>query len=238
MNIFYLIFFQPLLNILILLYQYLPGHDFGLAIIFLTILIKLLLSPLTSQSLKSQKSLNGFQTKIREIQEKYKDNKEEQAKAMMEFYKKEKINPFSGCLPLLIQLPILIAFYQVSQKGLVAKEMVNLYSFVPQPGQINPYFLGILNLTHPNFVLAFLAAILQFIQTKMTMTSSPTTSKKQTSVSQFSQMFQKQTLYFFPFITFLFLLRLPAAVGLYWTILTLLTIIQQYLILKKIKYAQ
>jgi len=243
MNIFHLIFYQPLLNILILFYQYLPGRDFGLAIVFLTILIKLLLYPITSQSLKSQKSLDGFQSKIREIQEKYKDSKEEQSKAMMEFYQKEKINPFSGCLPLLIQLPILIALYQVTQKGLVAEEMVNLYSFVSQPGEINPYFLGILNLTQPNLILAFLAGILQFIQTKM---GAPQTSKtgktaqgeprpsgrKEIPLNKFSQMMQKQMLYLFPFITFLFLLRLPSAVGLYWLMLTLLTIVQQYLIFK------
>lgn len=237
MNLFHLIFYQPLLNILILFYQYLPGKDFGAAIIFLTILIRILFYPLTAQSIKSQKSLEGFQSKIKEIQEKHKENKEEQAKAMTEFYRKEKINPFSGCLPLLIQLPIIIALYQVFQKGLIAEEMVNLYSFVSQPGQINPYFLGVLNLTQPNLFLAILAGIFQFLQTKMTFPKNSKTERKKIPMAQFSQMIQKQMLYFFPFITFLFLLRLPAAVGLYWLITTLLAIIQQYFIFKRIKYA-
>ena len=232
MNLFYLIFYQPLLNVLILLYQYLPGQDFGVAIIFLTILIRILFYPLTSQTIKSQKALEDFQSKVREIQEKYKKNKEEQAKAMMEFYQKEKVNPFSGCLPLLIQLPILIALYQVFQKGLAIEEMTNLYSFVPQPTQINPFFLGILNLIQPNLVLAILAGIFQFLQTKMTIPKNSKTERKEIPMARFSQMMQKQMLYFFPFFTFLFLWRLPAAIALYWLVTTLLSIIQQYLIFK------
>ena len=117
-SIFNTFLYRPLFNVLILFYQYVPGHDFGLAVIILTILIKLIFYPLGIKAIKSQKELSGLQPKIKEIQEKYKDNKEQQTKEVMALYKKERINPFSGCLPLLIQLPVLLALYRVFWRGL------------------------------------------------------------------------------------------------------------------------
>lgn len=226
------ILYQPLLNILILLYEYLPGHDFGLAVIVLTILIKILFYPLGVKAIKSQKALSSLQPKIKEIQEKYKDNKEQQTREIMGLYKKEKINPFSGCLPLLIQLPVLIALYRVFWHGLQPEQMTLLYSFVPLPGIIDSTFFGIIDLANPNIVIAFLAGIFQFIQVKMT-TPKPKESKKQDS--SFAGQMQKQMLYFMPAFMVLILFRLPSAIGLYWLTTTLFTIIQQYVILKKEK---
>ena len=139
-NAFNLILYQPFFNALVLLYQYLPGRDFGIAVIFLTVLIRIIFYPLGIQAIRSQKALGELQPKIKEIQEKYKNDRERQTRAMMELYQKEKINPFSGCLPLLIQLPILIALYQVFWRGLRPEEMVHLYDFVPHPGVIDPTF--------------------------------------------------------------------------------------------------
>ncbi len=229
-TIFNVVLYQPLLNGLILIYEYIPGHDFGIAIIILTILIKFILYPLGTQGVKSQKALSEIQPKIKEIQAKYKDNKEEQTKATMALYKKEKINPFSGCLPLLIQLPILIAMYRVFWKGFQPEQMMLLYSFVPDPGLINAFFLGIINLAKPNLVLAVLAGIFQFFQVKMV---SPKTKTKEKQSSGFSGQMQKQMLYFMPAFTIIILFRLPSAIGLYWIVVTLFTIIQQYFIFKK-----
>jgi len=235
-NAFNVILYQPLFNALVFLYQYLPGHDFGVAVIVLTILIRLILYPLMVQSIKSQKTLSELQPKIQEIQSKYKDDKEKQAKAMMELYQKEKINPFGGCLPLLLQLPILIALYQVFWKGLRPEAMKNLYSFIPNPGTIDPTFFGLINLGEASLVLALLAGITQFFQTKM-VTPKTAKIKKGDQMSQFSGMMQKQMLYFFPIFTVFILWRLPAAIALYWIITALFSIGQQYLIFKK-TYAQ
>jgi len=235
-NAFNVILYQPLFNALVFLYQYLPGHDFGVAVIVLTILIRLILYPLMVQSIKSQKALSELQPKIQEIQSKYKDDKEKQAKAMMELYQKEKINPFGGCLPLLLQLPILIALYQVFWKGLRPEAMKNLYSFIPNPGTIDPTFFGLINLGEASLVLALLAGITQFFQTKM-VTPKTAKIKKGDQMSQFSGMMQKQMLYFFPIFTVFILWRLPAAIALYWIITALFSIGQQYLIFKK-TYAQ
>jgi YidC/Oxa1 family membrane protein insertase len=142
---FNVILYQPLLNVLVLLYLYLPGHDFGIAVIVLTVLIKFLFYPLGVKSIRSQKALSGIQPKLKEIQEKYKNDKEQQTKEMMALYKREKINPFSGCLPILIQLPVLIALYRVFWRGLeVGQASSFLYKFVPPLGSINTSFLGII----------------------------------------------------------------------------------------------
>lgn len=229
-NSFNILLYQPLLNLLVLLYIYIPGHDFGIAVIVLTLLIRFLFYPLGIKAIKSQKALSELQPKVKEIQERCKGDKEKQAKEIMELYRREKINPFSSFLPLLIQLPVLIALYRVFWQGLQPEQMVNLYSFVPSLGEIDPSFLGILNLASPSLFLAVLAGISQFIQVKMTV---PKTKKSQGKQSDFSRIMQKQMQYFFPVFTVIILLRLPAAIGLYWLTTTLFTIIQQYFILRK-----
>jgi YidC/Oxa1 family membrane protein insertase len=232
-NIFNLILYQPLFNALIFLYVYLPGHDFGIAIIILTAAIRLALYPLMAQSIRSQKILNELQPKIQAIQKQYQDDKQQQAKAMMELYQKEKFNPFGGCLPLLIQLPILIALYRVFWKGFQPEQLSFLYPFVPHPGVINSTFLGLVNLTQPNVIFAILAGVSQFFQSKMMMPQTKKQPQGGDQMAQFSDMMQKQMVYLLPLFTVFILWRLPAAVGLYWLATTLFSIIQQYLIYKK-----
>jgi len=235
-NIFNVVLYRPLFNALVFLYEYLPGHDFGIAIIVLTIIIRFLLYPLMTQSIRSQKVLSGLQPKIQEIQSKYKDDKEKQGRAMMELYQREKINPLGGCLPLLIQLPILIALYQVFWKGFQPEQLKNLYSFVHFSGQINPLFLGIVNLDQPSVFLAVLAGVTQFIQTKMMTPKTKKTEGKKDQMGQFSEIMQKQMLYILPLFTVFILWRLPAALAVYWILTALFSIGQQYLIFKKTIY--
>ena len=232
---FNLILYQPLFNALVLLYQCLPGRDFGVAVIVLTAAIRFLLYPLMAQSIKSQKILSELQPKVQEIQKKYQNDRGGQSKAMMELYQKEKINPFSGCLPLLIQLPILIALYQVFWKGFQPEQLSQLYSFVPNPGQIDPSFFGIINLAEASIVLAVLAGISQFYQTKMITPRhfSKKSGGEQGQMGQFSNIMQKQMLYFFPIFTVFILWKMPAAISLYWIITTLFSIGQQYLVFAK-----
>lgn len=232
-NTFNLILYQPLFNALIMLYDYIPGHDFGIAVIALTVLIKLILYPLGAQGIRSQKALSEIQPKIKEVQEKFKNNKEQQTKAVMELYKQEKVNPLSGCLPLLVQLPILIGLFQVFWRGFGQEQLISLYSFVPYPGEINTVFLGVVNLASASIVLAIVTGIMQFFQTKMMSPVSAKTSANKSSKPDFSSMMQKQMLYFFPIFTVFILWRLPSAIALYWLTTTLFTILQQYIMLKK-----
>lgn len=228
--------YQPILNALILLFHYLPGQDFGMAIIVLTLLIRFLLYPLSRQAIISQKALVDLQPKIKEIQKRYKNDKEKQAKAMIELYQKTKINPFSGCLPFLVQIPVLIALYQVFWRGFKEDQKVFLYKFVsPLPPDFMPTFLGMINLAQPNFLLALIAGFLQFWQTKMLSFSFNQKKDKKKRESDFVNFFQKQILYFFPFFTCLILMKFPSALALYWVTTSLFSIGQQYIFLKSSK---
>lgn len=230
-NIFDVLLYKPLFNSLVVLYNCIPGHDFGIAIILLTLIIRFLLYPLSVKAINSQKALQKLQPKVQEIQKKYKDDKERQAKEMLVLYKTEKINPFSGLFLAIVQLPILIALYRVFWLGLNPNELSNLYQFVSNPGQINALFLGMIDLSKSNLVLAVFAGILQFFQTKMLM---PQKSSLPAGKSpDFSQLMQTQMLYFFPVLTIIILFSLPSALGLYWTASGAFSIVQQYFLLKK-----
>lgn len=231
-NIFNLVLYKPLLNLLVLLYEYIPGYDLGIAIVLLTILIKLILHPISVKAVNSQRALQKLQPQLKEIQEKHKNDKEKQTREILELYKREKINPFSGLLIAIIQLPILIALYRVFWIGLNPKELSNLYGFVKNPGIINFVSLHLIDLSKPNIYLAILAGVVQYFQTKMLL---PKKEKNTSGQPDFSDIMQKQMTYFFPFFTVIILLGLPSALGLYWIISGVFTIIQQYYILKKTK---
>lgn len=224
------ILYRPLFNGLIFLYNVIPGHDFGVAIIVLTLVIRGVLYPLNQKAIKSQKALAELQPKIKEVQQKFKNEKEKQGAALMELYKAHKINPASGCLPFLIQFPVLIALFSVFKSGLDPEKLNGLYSFVAHPGAINNLFLGLVNLAEKNYVLAILAGALQFVQTKMMTPKNPAT---QSGTSDFSSMMNKQMLYFFPILTTFIAASLPAGLGLYWVAMTAFGIVQQYFVLKK-----
>jgi len=225
------ILYRPLFNGLIFLYNVIPGHDFGIAIIVLTLISRVILYPLNQKAIKSQKALAELQPKIKEIQQKYKNEKEKQGQALMELYKVHKINPASGCLPFLVQFPVLIALFSVFRSGLDPEKLNGLYSFVSHPGAINNMFLGLINLAEKNYILAILAGALQFIQTKMMTPKNPNAAKA--GSSDFSSMMNKQMLYFFPILTTFIAASLPAGLGLYWVAMTAFGIAQQYFVMKK-----
>ena len=121
------------MNGLILIYWFLPVRDMGLAIVVFTIIVRILMYPLTHFSLKAQKKMAVIQPKIKEIQDKFKDKKEEQTRRIMELYKEHKTNPFSGCFLLILQLPVFIALFQVFRYGFDVSSFSYLYSFIPHP---------------------------------------------------------------------------------------------------------
>lgn len=230
MSIFTLLYhevlYRPLFNGLIFLYNIIPGHDFGIAIIALTIIIRGLFYPLSQKAIKSQKAIQELQPKIKELQQKYKNDKEAQGRTLMELYKTHKVNPASGCLPLLIQLPILFALYSVFRAGLNPEKLSALYSFVSHPGAVNNMFLGLINLADKNLFLAFFAGAAQFVQSKMMIpkTTAP-------AGSDFASTMNKQMLYFFPVFTVFIAASLPAGLALYWVAMTIFGIVQQYFVL-------
>lgn len=237
-DFFHLVIYQPVYNVLVFFYDTIPGHDFGVAIIMTTLLIKVLFIPLSRKQIESQKKMQELQPMIKELQKKHKDDKEKQTKAIMELYREHKANPFSGCLPLIVQLIVLIAIYRViiniSQANFVIQG-TDLYAFVQNPGTVNHLFLNFLDLSVPNYVLAFLSAIAQYYQTKMLLQSTKkplTPDNVDSDKPDFAEIMNKQMLYLGPGITFFIGVTFPAALALYWFFSTLFMIFQQAILFK------
>lgn len=238
MNIFFTILYQPLFNLLVWLYNVLPGNDIGLAIIALTIIIRLILLPMSGQSLKSQKAMQELQPKIDEIKARTKDNKEAQAKELMELYKREKVNPLASCLPMIVQIFVLIALYQVLSTGLNAASLEGLYGFVQNPGHLDSIFANKIDLAAPNLVLAVLAGIVQFVQAKMMITRRPPKAVQGTPGAKDEQMMvamNRSMLYFMPVMTVIIGAKLPGGLALYWLVSNLFMVIQQWFVFRKKK---
>jgi YidC/Oxa1 family membrane protein insertase len=214
---------KPISDLLMFLAKIIPGHDLGIVIILLTLIIRVVLFPLSRQSIRSQSKMASHKDQIKEIQTKFK-TKEEQSRELMKFYKEKKINPFSGCLPLIIQLFVLIALYKVFISILGS-----------QDSSINYIFLGFLDLSKKNVVLAVLAGISQIFASILAIKR--TASIPQPGASEKSAAMQKnlnrQMSYILPVFTVFIALNLPAGLALYWVVSTALGVIQDYYLYKK-----
>ena len=229
-QIFHSFIYQPIYNTLIFLYNVIPGHDLGVAIVLLTVIVRFLLYPISKKQIESQKKLQELQPEIKKLQEKHKGDKEKQGRALMEFYKEKKVNPASGCLQLIIQIVFFIALYRAFIAGLnFDSGCKGLYEFVACPSQINVKFLGFLDLAKPNIILAIIAAAGQFVQTKMMTGKASVVSAKK---DDFSSIMNQQMLYLGPLLTLFIGVKFPAGLALYWIVNTLFAIVQQYLTMK------
>src|SRR3990167_1461402 len=161
-NIWNTVLYQPLLNALAFLVSIIPGGDVGIAVIILTIFVKIILFPLSQKSIESQAEMNILAPEINKIKTSG-GSKEEQARLTFELYKKHKVNPFSGCLLVLIQIPVIFALYYVFYKGINFNSEL-LYSFIHVPEHANMIFLGILDISQKSLVLAILAGVSQYLQ--------------------------------------------------------------------------
>lgn len=248
---FYTVLYEPLFNFLIWLYDVIPGGDLGVAIIILTIVIKLALFWPALKALRSQKALQEIQPKIDAIRKEYADDKEELGKQIMEFYKENKVNPFSSCLPLLIQLPVLWALFRVFFGGLetdpttgilMAEQLEHLYGplrDIYSVTPINTTSFGFLDLsaskTTASLILAGLAGLFQFLQTKMLSAKRAPVKSEGAKDENMTAALNKQMLYVMPIITVWFGYTFPAGVTLYWLCSTLFTWGQQLIFLRERK---
>ena len=221
---------QPLLNLLVFFYNTIAFQDLGLAIIFLTILVRLILFPLFQKSMRTQTIMQELQPHVKRIQAEHKKDLKKQSESMMALYREHKVNPFSGFLLLIVQLPLLIALYQVFGSNFDPKVFTELYSFVHVPANFHQSFLGLINLGNRNMLIVASAAIAQYFQGKVSFRGV----QKGAEMNP-AQGAAKTMIFVGPVITFTFLLYLPAAVGLYWLVTSLFTIGQQLIINKTLK---
>ena len=237
-SLWHTIVYQPLYNTLTFLIGFLPGHNVGVAIILLTIIVRGALFPLTGKSIRAQKAMKELEPELKRIKEKYKDDKQEQAKKTMELYQEKGVTPFSGCLPLFIQIPIIIGLYMVF-KGLTSIDTTTLYSFVTYSGGHNMHFL-FFDLAAKSVVLAACAGITQYFQTDLSLgrqkkevTKNTPTVKNASFQEDFAKSMQVQMRYVLPVMISFIAFNTSAAVALYWTVSNILSITQELFIRNK-----
>lgn len=210
-------------EILKFLYAVIPNY--GWDIVLLTLLIKIVLFPTSITQVRSMEVMKVLQPKIKELQDKYKDNPQEMQRRMMEMYREHKASPFGGCLPMLIQLPILFALFGL----LRTPEKFGL-------DLTNVYFLGIELMAKGNtkdilgsmghVILAVLSAGTTFLQTKMT---SPA---PRGGAAEGASSMQNTLLYFMPLFFGYITFTMEAAIGIYWVAQAVIGIVQQLVIVK------
>ena len=234
--IWHTFFFDPVYNGLVFFIDIVPGGDVGLAIIGITILVKLILLPLSIKSVRTQKVMRELEPELKEIKEKHKDNREELAKATMAVYKNAGINPFASIFLLFLQIPIIIALYwSVYRGGGVPLPEINvdlLYAFIPTPTEINMIFLGLIDIAGKSLPLAALAGITQFIHAKFAMPA-PEPKKegdKPDLKADFARSMHLQMRYVMPVIIFIVAYTISAAIALYFTVSNLVAIAQEIVV--------
>ncbi len=230
--------YLPIYNALVFFVDVVPTHDIGIAVIIVTIIVRIILYPLAKRAIKSQMAMKAVQPDIEELKKKYKDKPEEQGRAMFALYRERKVNPFSGFLLLLIQLPILLGLYWVfAQGGFPAVDPAALYAFVPVPANVNMDFLGLVDMGGKSIVLAILVAITQAIYTRLSMGGrAPAVArdplKKPEDVSfsdEMAKSFEVQARYVLPIVIGFVSYFVAAAAPLYWVTSNLFMIVQELL---------
>lgn len=234
-KIFNLVFFLPLYNLLLWLSAHLPGADVGLAIIVLTLLVRILLFPLQHRIVKTQAVLKKLEPSLQRLKEKYAADKAEQARQVMALYREHGVNPFAGFLTLLIQLPILLALFWVFKDSFrLNPDWV--YSFITHPDALNPYLLGWLDISSRNYFLALAVGISQFIQMKLASPPLPAPAKGANSFgSDLGRSLNWQMRYIMPAMVAFFAGTLPAAISLYWLTSNLFSIVHEWWLRRLVK---
>jgi len=221
--------YNPIYNGFVFFIDITPFHNVGLSVILLTILVRLIILPVTHKTVRSQAKLKSLEPEINQIKRETENDKQAQTKKVMELYKKHGVNPFSGCLMLIIQTPILLALFWLFNNEISnGFSTERLYSFVEIPHYISMLFLGFIDMSQKDIFLALAAGISQYFQIKLAIPPLPPREANAGTPSlkdEFARSFQTQTKYVFPVMVFFLSFKMfPSAVALYWVTSNLFSI--------------
>lgn len=227
-SIFNTVLHEPFYNGFVFLISIVPFHDVGLAVIALTALVRVALIPVMHKSTVAQRRMKELEPVMKEIKEETKEDKQEQSRQIMALYQKHGINPFSGCLLFIIQIPVILTLFWVFHKNLGnGLTTEGLYSFVTLPDIIQMKFLGLIDMGERSLLLAVLAGATQFFQMKFAIPKAAPRKKdeKPSFKDELSRSMQTQMKYGFPlFAFFLAYTTFSSAVALYWTTSNIISI--------------
>ncbi|OGG41461.1 hypothetical protein A2837_03045 [Candidatus Kaiserbacteria bacterium RIFCSPHIGHO2_01_FULL_46_22] len=235
--IWHTFFFDPIYNGLVFFIDAIPGGDVGLSIIAITVLVKFVLLPLSIKAAKMQKTMRELEPGLKDLKEKYKDDREALARETMALYREAGLNPFSGILLVLLQIPIIFALYfSVYSGGGITLPNINvelLYSFIPVPENVDMIFLGFVDIASKSWPLAALAGLTQFIHAHLSLPKpEPRKEGESNMKADFARSMNINMRYVLPAVIGVVAYTLSASVALYFTISNLVAIAQEFVVRK------
>jgi len=227
-NFFNTAFYDPLYNTLVALVALVPGSDVGVAVILLTIIIRLILLPFSLSAARTQRAMKELEPKLKELKETHKGDKEKEAVETLALYREAKVNPFGSILIALIQIPILLALYWVfTSEPFPAVNLARLYDFTPVPASASLFFLGIISVAGKSMILAVLAGITQFYQAHLALSGTMKPSDTKGMQGDFQRIIGMQLKYVFPFLIAVISYTTSGAVALYFITTNLAGAVQE-----------
>ncbi|HVM73664.1 MAG TPA: YidC/Oxa1 family membrane protein insertase [Candidatus Paceibacterota bacterium] len=229
-TVFNTIIYNPLYNGLVYLVGIIPSHDVGIAVVILTIIVRIIIYPLSRRAVQAQLDMKKVAPEVTKIRDKYKDDKQGESKAIFALYKERGIHPFASFFLVLVQSPILIGLYWVfSRGGLPIVVVARLYSFVHIPAAINMEFLGLQNMAGHSIVLALLAGLTQFVYTRLAMGPRGVKTATEASFSDdMAKSLDVQARFVLPAVISVIAYTVVAAAPLYWVASNSFMIVQEY----------
>ncbi|MBI5644667.1 membrane protein insertase YidC [Candidatus Kaiserbacteria bacterium] len=233
-TLFHAIIYNPIYNGLVFFVDLLPTHDIGIAVVIVTVIVRLILFPLSRRAIKAQMGMKALAPEIEALKKKYKDNPQEHSRALFALYRERDVHPFAGFLVLVVQIPILLGLYWVfARAGFPTVHADLLYSFVPMPHAVNMEFLGLVNMGGKSIVLAMLAALTQLIYTRLSMgprgSQTPVEAVESSFSADMAKSFDLQARYVLPIVVGVIAYTVAAAAPLYWVTSNIFMIAQEYL---------
>lgn len=230
-SLFHVGVYQPLYNALILLVDHMPLYDMGLAVIVLTLGVRVVLYPLSKKAIEAQRKIKEVAPEVEKIKAKYKDDKKAQSEAIFALYREREVKLSPGFILIVIQLPILLALYWIfASSGLPTVDASLLYTFVSPPPVIHTQFLGMIDLAGRSLLLALLVVVTQMTYTRLAM--GPRTlhlKPKGASLGEdMAASFDLQARYVLPLFFGVFAYYVAAAAPLFWVTSNIAMIAQEY----------
>lgn len=223
------VFYNPIYNALVALVTFVPGSDAGIAIVLLTLAIRLFLLPFSLSAARTQRAIKTLEPRIKELKDIHKGNKEKEALATMELYREAKINPFASFLTVFIQIPVLLALYFVfTHESFTVINTLRVYSFTPVPAQASLYFLGIVSVVDKNLVLAMFAGLTQLWQARLALKGTLKPSGGTGMQADFQKVMSVQLTYVFPIIIAVISYTTSGAIALYFITTNLAGCLQEW----------
>jgi YidC/Oxa1 family membrane protein insertase len=224
---------QPIYNLFVFLLGLMPLGDAGLAIVAMTLIMRAVLYPIFTSSIRTQMGMAAMQPELDAVSERYKDDKEALTRERMALLRKYKVNPFAGFGALIVQLVVLIALYfALFREGFPVINEGLLYGFVHAPAEVSTTFFGLIDLLSPHhLVLALVVGATQYLAIRLTLRRTPTPSHPDKQAAH--RMQTAMMLYFMPMLMAVVSYTFPAAVGLYFVVGNLVSLLQEWILMRQ-----